>query len=526
MYNTSEIEVLDTTLRDGTQMRGVNFTLQEKIRIATKLDDLGVSIIEGGWPGSNPKDLEFFKLIRKYELKNSKIAVFGSTRRKNITAINDNNLKVMVDSEAPVSVIVGKTSSFHVEKILNCSLEDNLDMIYDSLMFLRENGMETYFDAEHFFDGYNINPEYAIQTVKTAKEAKVNTIVLCDTNGGMLPHQIEKIVKGVKENSGIKIGFHGHNDTGCAVANTISSVVAGATHIQGTINGVGERTGNADLCQVIPNLEMKLKKKTRNIQKKPIINFGKLRDISNYINELANINPFDHQPYFGKFAFSHKAGLHVDGMLKASEAYEHIDPKIFDSERSFTVSELSGKANIMALSKKFNLEIKKDDRRIMDILEEIKKLEFLGFTLDNADATTYLIFLRHLGLYKQYFHVDSWKVLTEKQDQINSKSEIEITIGNARYKDNAYGVGPVNSLTIALRKSLQNKYPEINQVELTNYKVSIVGASKDTASLVRVFIEFEKDGIVWATTATSQNILDASLRALIDGHDYFLQKNI
>ncbi len=519
-----EVETLDTTLRDGAQTRGVTFTLQDKLRIASRLDAFGIHIIEGGWPGSNPKDIEFFKRVKDYDLKNSKIAVFGSTRRKNVSVHEDTNLSMILEADTECAVLVGKAWDLHVTEVLKCTLQENLDMVYDSIKFLEEHGVRCYLDAEHYYDGFKRNPAYALECIKTAEEAKADTIVLCDTNGGCLSQEVFEITKRAAEEVKSRLGIHVHNDSGCAVANTIVAVQAGAEHVQGTINGIGERTGNADLCQVLPNLELKLGIRALRTDRPEGRRLENLVEISRYVYELSGMMPNSFQPYTGKYAFAHKAGLHVDGVMKVSEAYEHLDPGLVNNVRIITVSELSGRANIVALARKFGLELSKEDPAIQGILEEIKDLELKGYSLDNADATIYLILARHLALSKKRFDLLSWSVVSEDKDGVRSRGEVELMVNGERVAEGAIGDGPVHAQDLALKKALERKYPRIDRVKLINYKVSIVGVPRDTASNVRVFIEFSDDRDTWATTSASRNILEASIEALVDGYEYYLQK--
>lgn len=509
------MEVLDTTLRDGAQGANISFTLNDKVKIALALDDLGVDYIEGGWPGSNPKDEEFFKVIKDYTLSRSKIAAFGSTRRRDLKVYEDPSVNSIIKSDVKVAVIFGKSWTLHVTEVLKASLEENLEMIYDTISYLKSHGMEVIFDSEHFYQGYKENPEYALKVVKTAESAGAEVIVLADTNGGTLPFEIYEITKEVASKVKTKIGLHMHNDTGCAVANTIMGVKAGARHVQGTINGIGERTGNADLIQIIPTLVLKM---GFNVLK-GMESLKKLKNVSRLVCELAGIQCNPYQPYIGDNSFTHKAGVHVDAVMKVSRAYEHIDPVLVGNERRFVISELSGTSNILTYLLNLGIKVDKKDSRLRNALEKIKEMEKIGYSFDIGPASAVLIALRELGYYNKYIDVNYWKVITEENGvaiavvKVNSKLEV------------SEGVGPVHAVDRALRNALQTIFPELSNVRLTDYRVILPGEIKSTESVVRVTIEFSDGRNNWKTEGVSTNIIDASVKALIDGLDYYLQIN-
>jgi len=516
------VEVLDATLREGQQCRGVNFTLDARIRIAQELDEIGVHIIEAGWPAASPKDKELIRRLSKLSFKNSRIAAFTMTRRKNVLPKDDESLNEILDCEVDLAVVVGKSWSLHVREVLKTSLEENLRIVSDSIEYLRSHGVEVIFDAEHFFDGYREDPEYAIEVLKAAEEAGAGTIVLADTNGGSLPHEVMKIVEAVKARMKTPIGVHMHNDSGNAVANTLMAVLAGATHIQVTVNGIGERTGNADLCQVIPNLELKLGIKALKSREAGL---RKLTELSNLVYELSGLPKNRYQPYVGEYAFAHKAGLHIDAISKCAKAYEHIDPSLVGNRRLLTVSDLSGRSALIAgISEMLGIELDKRSQELSKILEEIKSLGLRDVNLDDATATVSLIFLKHFKKYREKFRVIEWtSIAGGGLNDPKTYGVIKVRIGDKVRVEGGEGVGPVHAIDIALRKALEQDYPELKNVKLIDYKVILPEAERDTASMVRVFIKFTDGSRTWSTTATSTNIIEASLNALVQGLDYYLQ---
>lgn len=514
------VEIYDTTLRDGAQSKDVIFSLQDKLRITSKLDEFGIHYIEGGWPGSNPKDEEYFRKVKDISLKNAEVVAFGSTRRCDVRSSEDTNLNAIIKSDVKIATIFGKSWDLHVLSVLNTSLDENLNMVYDSIKYLKDHGLKVFFDAEHFYDGYKRNKEYAMSVIETAVEAGAELIVLCDTNGGTLPHEFFEITKQVILNLKVPIGVHCHNDAGVAVANSLLGVLAGAIQVQGTINGIGERCGNADLCQIIPALELKMGIKALKTK-----NLRNLKSLSLYLYEILHMHPNPYQPYVGNNAFAHKGGVHVDAVLKNRMAYEHISPEDVGNFRSFSVSELSGKANIIAKAKEFGFEIKKDDPVVASLLSKIKELEFKGYQLEGANGTLYLLMAKEFGLYKKLFSVVQWRTISEgRNDEASAESSVKVRVGDREIFVIAEGNGPVNAQDKALRKAMSEFFPEIERVQLINYKVSIADMAQGTASSVRTFIEFSDGRENWITVGVSTNILEASKRALIDGYDYYLQK--
>jgi 2-isopropylmalate synthase len=486
------------------------------------LDELGVDYIEGGWPASNPKDSEFFKKVKDLSLKHSSIAAFGSTARIGIPINLDQSLNSILESDVSVAVLFGKSWSLHVEKVLKCSFEDNLQLVYDSISYLREHGLRVIFDAEHFFDGYLDNPEYAVEVLKAAEEAKAETIVLADTNGGNTFNTIMKIVRDVKGKVKSRIGIHTHNDSGLAVANTLAAVEAGARHIQGTINGLGERCGNADLVQVLPALILKMNYdalKTRMPREEKL---KKLRNIATYVAEASGIPLSPYHPYVGEYAFSHKGGVHIDAVLKEKKAYEHIDPSLVGNLTRYIVSDQAGRAAILQEALEMGLKLSKDNPAITKSLQEIKSMEAEGYKFDNATGSIRLIILKSLGYNIDRLKIISWRTLVEKGPTDRVEAIVTLQLNGDIVHGVGNGVGPVHALDLALRDAILRRLPYLEKVKLVNYKVSVVDAANGTGAAVRVFIEFTDGEKSWACTAYSRNILEASLKALIDGYTYKL----
>ena len=507
------VEVLDTTLRDGAQTVNVSFTLNDKLRLAQVLDELGVDYIEGGWPGSNPKDEEFFNQVKKLSLVHSKVAAFGSTKKSGSRADEDPSLKAIARSGAEVAVVFGKTWILHVDQVLKVSRQENLDLIHDSLSYLKSLGLKVIFDAEHFYQGFGADREYALEALKVAEEAKVDVITLADTNGGTLPSRVYEVTMMVKERIKSKLGIHAHNDLGCGVANTLMGVMAGARHIQGTINGLGERTGNADLVQVIPTLVAKLG--LRALKGRESLKM--LRNVSRLVSELAGIPPNPYQPYIGDNAFTHKAGVHVDAVLKNTSAYEHIDPQVVGNTRSVAISELSGTANLVTHATNIlGIEVKKSDERLKRALAEVKRLEKAGYSFDSSPASALLILMRSLGIYRKLIDMQYWKVISE------TGTSIGLVKANSRLRV-AEGKGPINAVDLAIRAALLSDYPELSKITLVDYKVVLPGEVKNTESMVRVTVEFADESNSWRTMGVSANVIEASVKALVDGLDFFLQ---
>tara|TARA_E500000331_G_scaffold162439_3_gene157544 strand:+ start:6008 stop:7630 length:1623 start_codon:yes stop_codon:yes gene_type:complete len=538
MNKSQKIEIYDTTLRDGTQQSGINLSLEEKILITKKLDELGVDFIEGGFAGSNPKDEEYFKRIKKLELKHSKIVSFGQTRKPNSNVKEDPFIKALLSAETDFVTIVGKASAYQTEKIIKTSLEENINMIADSIQYLRSKNKEVFFDAEHFFDGYKENPDYSLLSIKTAINAGAKRIILCDTNGGTLPSEIYEITKVVlnefKQDD--LFGIHTHNDTDTAVASTLSAVEAGIFQVQGCINGYGERTGNANLISVIANLNLKMNKKTLVTDK----NISQLTNVSNFVSEVANKRPFPFQPFVGKNAFTHKGGMHAAGFLIDPKSFQHIEPTDVGNESSISISELSGKKSVMTRIKNLGLEKILDNKDAEKIIKVIKDKESKGYAFELAGSSLDLLIYKYLPNYEPKFELVDFMVIIENKrrgsmgtgwrqnDQEHpmlSEATIKLrTKGNSVHTA-AEGNGPVDALDKATRKGLIDTFPEINKIRLTDYIVRVVEEGTGTGAVVRVIIESSDEKDVWTTVGASSNIIEASWLALSDSIEWFLIKN-
>ncbi|QYR23445.1 citramalate synthase [Paenibacillus sp. sptzw28] len=516
MANT--ISVFDTTLRDGTQGEGISLSADDKIKIAQKLDSLGVHYIEGGNPGSNSKDIEFFQRVKSFNF-NAKVTAFGSTRRKNSIAEHDSSLIRIVESGVPAATLVGKSWDFHVHTALQTSLEENLAMIYDSFAFLKRSEVEAIFDAEHFFDGYKHNPEYALSVLRKAQDAGADWIVLCDTNGGTLPTEIHDIVSRIRAELTAPLGIHTHNDCELAVANTLAAVQAGARQIQGTINGYGERCGNANLCSIIPNLQLKMNY--------PCINSEQLQSLTGaarYISEIANAHMPVGQPYVGNAAFAHKGGIHVSAIMKDSKTYEHIRPELVGNKQRILVSELAGQSNIISKAQELGLDVNANNEKTKQIMERIKELEHQGYQFEGADASLELLLREAFGGMKELFQLESLKLLVEKSngDSMNAEAIVKVNVDGQSVYTAAEGNGPVNALDNALRKSLVQFFPSINNIHLSDYKVRVIDEKDATAAKVRVLMESTDFNNTWSTVGVSGNVIEASFEALVDSFRYAL----
>jgi 2-isopropylmalate synthase len=516
-----KIELYDTTLRDGMQAEGVSFSLEDKLAIAQCLDKLGLDYIEGGYAASNPKEVQFFNEVAKLGLKNSKIAAFGSTRRASSAVSDDVSLNSIISCKTRVATLVGKAWDMHVRDVLGCSLEENLAICYESVGYLKSKGLETLFDAEHFFDGYKENPEYAMKVLTAAAEAGADILVLCETNGGCLPHEVYEITKAVCEQFGtVTIGIHTHNDTDCATANTLAAVRAGARHVQGTINGLGERCGNANLCVLIPNLALKMGFEVLSAEQ-----ISTLSEVSRYIFEVGNLAPVMNMPYVGESAFAHKGGLHVNALRKSKRTYEHISPELVGNERRFLISELSGRSTVLSRLEK--AQIAEDKELAARVLNRVQELENQGYQFEAADASFDLLVKKLMGSYKPYFDLVKYHVTVEKRatGQIVTEATVKLKVGDKVEHVVGEGDGPVNALDAALRKSLDNFYPSLKDVHLIDYKVRVVNAGAGTAARVRVIIESRDKHSIWGTVGVSENIIEASWQALVDSVEYKLQKD-
>lgn len=512
------IEVYDTTLRDGTQREGISLSCDDKIRIAHRLDDLGVDLIEGGWPGSNPKDAEFFERAQEIEWNHTQIAAFGSTRRASLTPAEDPNLQALLEAQTEVCTVVGKSWTLHVRDVLRTDLEENLQMIEDSLQYLRENGRRVIYDAEHFFDGYRADPEYALSTLQAAARGGAETVVLCDTNGGSLPWQVEAIVQEVGAALEVPLGIHTHNDGECAVANTLAAVRSGAVHIQGTFNGYGERCGNANLCSIIPDLELKMDHRCL-----PEGRLADLTEASHFIAEVANLAPDEHMAYVGRSAFAHKGGIHVAAMRRNSVSYQHIEPELVGNEMRVVVSELSGRGNLLSKAEELGLSAERGDH-VTDVLEQIKQLEARGFSFEAAEASVALLLKRTEPDYEPPFRLIDYAVIVEQREGRGNLAEatVKLDVHGELLHTAGEGNGPVNALDAALRKALTPVYPSLNDFQLADYKVRILDGQRGTAATTRVLIDTRNGHQRWSTVGASTNIIEASWLALADSVEYGL----
>ncbi len=519
-------ELYDTTLRDGTQAVGISLSVEDKLRIAEKLDGLGIKYIEGGWPGSNPKDAEFFERAKDLDLKHAAIVAFSSTRRAGGQVETDPNIVALLDSGAPVVTLVGKSWDLHVKNVLETSLEENLNMIADSISYLKSKGLSVIYDAEHFFDGYKADPEYALQTVKVASKAGAECIVLCDTNGGSLPAEVTAIVETVAGAVDTPLGIHAHNDGDLAVANSLAAVAGGVVQVQGTINGIGERCGNANLVSVIANL--KLKQGIDCVSDEQLAN---LKDVASFVGERANQSPNPYQPFVGDNAFSHKAGLHASAMAKDEQSYQHIDPTKVGNVKSVVVSELSGRSNVLAKAKEIGIDLSAQKDVTKRVVDEIKDLESRGYVFEGAEASFALLLRRAMPGYKAPFDLVDFMVVAERRRRSSTRNDSDESLAEAMVKVRVDGVlmhtaaegdGPVNALDQALRRALVQFYPNLSAVRLTDYKVRIVDETAGTEAAVRVLIDSSDHERHWSTVGASTNVIDASWFALADSLEYWL----
>lgn len=511
----------DTTLRDGTQAEGISLSLQDKLAIAKKLDQFGMDYIEGGWPGSNPKDMAFFKEIHKAGIRHSKIAAFGSTRRMHTKVQDDANVKALLESKTKVITIFGKSWDFHVTEVFRTSLKENLAMIADTVAYLKSKKKEVIYDAEHFFDGFKANPEYAVKTLQAAAKAGADNITLCDTNGGTLPHEIRRAILRVKRSVKVPLGIHCHNDSELAVANSIQAVGEGCVLVQGTINGIGERCGNANLVSIFPVLQLKMGLRCFPDQK-----MKQLTHLSHYVAEICNLPLQTNQPFTGRSAFAHKGGVHINAMLKNPGTYEHMDPNVIGNNRRFLVSELGGKTNIMMKARELELDLDKESPETRKILTEIQKLENDGYQFEAAEASFELLVKKLTGKGKTFFEVEKVAVRTEDIEcgKPVSVAEVKVHAKGNSYYEVADGDGPVNALDRAFKKALSKCYKIVDEARLTDYKVRVVNSEAGTAAKVRVFIEFQDKDRSWTTVGVNANIIEASWKALVDAIHYKLLK--
>ena len=517
-----KVIVLDSTLRDGAQAQGISYTVEDKLKIVKKLDSLGVSYIEAGNPGSNPKDLEFFERVSQLKLENAELIAFGSTRRVGIAVEEDSNVVSLLKAGTSSVVIFGKSWDFQVTDILKTTLNENVRMIFDTVSYFKRLDKEVVYDAEHFFDGYAANREYALRTLQAAADAGADSLCLCDTKGSFLPMDIYNITQEAVKRFGIPIGIHCHNDNGMAVANTIMAVQAGATQVQGTINGLGERCGNANLCTIIPNLQLKM-----GYSCIPEDNMSEMTAVARSISEISNVIHDERAPYVGRTAFAHKAGMHSDAVAKNSVAYEMIDPEVVGNERIFLMSEVAGRSAVLNLVRKIEPTITKDSAETRMVLEKLKEMEHEGYQYEGAESSFELIVMKVLGKYHPFFELKDFKVIVSEPaaaNECNSSAMIKVKVGDQEEITAAEGDGPVNALDNAVRKALVRFYPCISEMKLTDYKVRVLDSTSATAAKVRVLIESTDGNEVWTTIGVSADIIDASWKALVDSIEYKLGK--
>ena len=517
-----KVEIYDTTLRDGSQGEGISYSVMDKISISSELDKLGIHYIEGGWPGSNPKDMDFFLKMSKKNLKNSSLAAFGSTRKAGVKAEEDGILKGLLKSQAKYITIFGKTWDLHVKDVLKTTLEENLNMIRDTVNFLTGRGLTVFYDAEHFFDAYKANKEYSVKCLSMAEEAGAKAIVLCDTNGGTITSEIAKIVNDIRPRIKVLLGIHCHNDAGLAVANSIAAAEAGADMVQGTINGYGERCGNADLIPIIANLQIKMGF--------DCLSRDKLKDlahVSNFVSEISNMRPRNDQPYTGSSAFAHKAGVHINAIMKNPRSYEHIDPELVGNKRRILVSELAGKTGVLIRAKDLEFDLSKEDPKTKKILKLVQDLEHKGYHFEAAEASFELLMKRALKKYKKFFELEGFRVVIEKKSdkKITSEAIIKLKVNGIKEHTAADGDGPVNALDNALRKALKDFYPALSEMHLSDFKVRVLDENAGTAAKVRVLIQSQDKDDTWNTIGVHENIIEASWEAMLDSVEYKLLKD-
>ena len=516
-----KILLYDTTLRDGTQSEGISLSVHDKVLIAQRLDKFGVHYIEGGWPGSNPKDMAFFKDIKKAGIRHAKVVAFGSTRKAHVKVNEDPQIRALLEAGTKVVTIFGKSWDFHVTEVFRTSLKENLHMIYDSVHYLKSKKLEVIYDAEHFFDGFKANPEYAIKTLQQAARAGASNITLCDTNGGTLPHEIRHAILRVRRSVKTPLGIHCHNDAEHAVANSIQAVGEGCVLVQGTVNGIGERCGNANLVSVIPVLQLKMKRKCMPDEKLKL-----LTQLSHYVAEICNLPLDNNQPFTGRSAFAHKGGVHINVMMKNSKTYEHMEPRKIGNHRRFLVSELGGKTNIMLKAKELQLDLGKESPETRKILSEIQRLENDGYQFEAAEASFELLVQKLMGRHRKFFETKDVRIRGEQIGDNDPKvtADVTVMVKGKEQENQDKGNGPVDALYKTLRGALVKFYPVIETIHLTDYKVRVVNSEGGTGAKVRVFIEFQDEKKTWTTVGVNENIIEASWKALVEAIEYKLLK--
>ncbi|MDR4478394.1 MAG: citramalate synthase [Nitrospira sp.] len=513
------LEIYDTTLRDGAQAEDVSFSVEDKLRVAQQLDELGVHFIEGGWPGANPKDIEFFRMVKTIPFKHATVVAFGSTRKASNSVRKDKNLQSLLASETPTITLFGKSWSFQVTDALGITLAKNLELIEDSIHYLRSKDRRVFYDAEHFFDGYKANPEYALQTIRRAIAGGAERVILCDTNGGTMPWEIREICRVVKQECPVPLGIHAHNDSEMAVANSLVAVESGILQVQGTINGIGERCGNANLCSIIPNLQLKMQRTAVGSK------LTRLKDVSGFVTEIANLMPNKRQPYVGDAAFAHKGGVHIHAVLKNAATYEHIDPVAVGNRRRILVSDYAGRSGLLEKVEAYGISLSKNHAKVQELVETLKERESQGYQFEGAEGSFELLMRKAMGSHRPSFQLLGFRVIVEKKQEqglLLSEATVMVNVGDVIEHTAAVGAGPVNALDHALRKALEKFYPQLREVKLLDYKVRVLSADKGTESKVRVLIESGDHKDKWGTVGVSENIMEASWQALADSIEYKL----
>ena len=517
------IELYDTTLRDGSQAEEVSYSVEDKLRITEKLDELGIHCIEGGWPGANPKDVLYFKEVRKLPLDRSTVVAFGATHRAGTEPDQDPTLRALLDAETEIVTIFGKSWDFHVTQALSTSLERNLQLIDGTIAFLRKHGRRVFYDAEHFFDGYKANPDYAMRTLKAAEAAGAERLILCDTNGGTMPWHVREMIGRVQAAIRAPLGIHAHNDSGVAVANSLTAAEMGVTQVQGTVNGLGERCGNADLCAIIPNLQIKMNRRCLDDAQ-----LARLKEVSRFVWEITNLQPPTHQPYVGASAFAHKGGVHVHAIRKSPLTYEHIRPELVGNRQRVLISDSSGKSNLLQKAADYHVVIDQNNPSLAALLDQLKTLEGQGYQFEGAEGSFELLMKKAVGGYRRFFELIGFRVIVEKRregEEAVSEATIQLKVGDVIEHTAAEGRGPVGALDNALRKALEKFYPELQEVRLLDYKVRVLAAGTGTAARVRVLIESGDAEHKWGTVGVSENIIEASWQALADSIEYKLLRD-
>ena len=514
------LEIYDTTLRDGAQAEDVSFSADDKVRVAQKLDELGVQFIEGGWPGANPKDIEFFRIMKTIPLQHATVVAFGATRRAGNPVHKDANIQALVAADTSTVTLFGKSWTLHVTEALNVSLSKNLELIEDSVAYLREKGRRLFYDAEHFFDGYKADPDYALETIRRAVKGGAERVILCDTNGGAMPWDIREICAVVKRECPVPLGIHAHNDSEMAVANSLVAVDAGILQVQGTINGIGERCGNANLCSILPNLELKMKRGVLGDRR-----LSRLREVSNFVTEIANLMPNKRQPYVGDAAFAHKGGVHIHAVQKNPATYEHIVPALVGNRQRMLVSDYSGRSGLLGKAELYGITLSKDHPKLQELLDRLKDLENQGYAFEGAEGSLELLMRQAVGRHKPSFQLLGFRVIVEKRNAKEapiSEATLMVKVGDVIEHTAAVGHGPVDALDHALRKALEVFYPQLREVKLLDYKVRVLAANQGTASKVRVLVESGDQKEKWGTVGVSENVMEASWQALADSIEYKL----